>query len=85
MLYGRHPPSHQLHQHLAYDSLSYPAHIRRRLAELQDFIHANLTQAACKQKTYYNYSTSVPSFTTGDPVWLSIPTAGKLEPQWEGE
>ena len=26
----------------------------------------------------------MPSFTTGDPVWLSIPTAGKLEPRWEG-
>lgn len=46
LLYGRHPPSHQLQQHLAYDSLSYPAHIRHRLAELQDFVHANLTQAS---------------------------------------
>ena len=85
LLYGRHPPAHQLQQHLAYDSLSYPAHIRHRLAELQDFVHANLSQAASRQKTYYDHHTRVPSFTAGDSVWLSIPTAGKLEPRWEGE
>ena len=85
LLHGRHPPAHQLQQHLAYDSLSYPAHIRHRLAELQDFVHANLSQAASRQKTYYDHHTRVPSFTAGDSVWLSIPTAGKLEPRWEGE
>ena len=84
LLYGRDPPLHQLQQHLAYDSLSYPAHIRHKLAVLQDFVHANLTQEASRQKTYYDHCTHVPSFTTGDPVWLSIPTAGKLEPRWEG-
>ena len=76
LLYGRDPPLHQLQQHLAYDSLSYPAHIRHKLAVLQDFVHANLTQEASRQKTYYDHRTYVPSFTTGDPVWLSIPTAG---------
>ena len=84
LLYGRDPPLHQLQQHLAYDSLSYPAHIRHKLAELQDFVHTNLTQEASRHKTYYDHCTNVPSFTTGDPVWLSIPTAGKLEPRWEG-
>ena len=80
LLCGRNPPLHQLQQHLAYDSLSYPAHIRHKLAELQDFVHTNLTQEASRQKNYYDHCTNVPSFTTGDPVWLSIPTVGKLEP-----
>ena len=38
-----------------------------------------------RQKTYYVHHTRVPSFTAGDSVWLFIPTAGKLEPRWEGE
>ena len=86
LLYGRHPPSQQqLQDQLAYDSLSYPAHIQSKLAELHDFVHANLTQAASSQKTYYDHHASAPSFNTGDPVWLAVPTAGKLDPRWEGE
>ena len=85
LLYGRHPPSNQLQKQLAYDSLSYPAHIQSRLAELQDFVHTNLTQAASNQKDSYDNHTSTPLFAIGDPVWLSIPTAGKLDPRWEGE
>ena len=85
LLYGRHPPSQQLQDQLAYDSLSYPAHIQSKLAELHDFVHANLTQAASSQKTYYDHHASAPSFNTGDSVWLAVPTAGKLDPRWEGE
>ena len=50
--YGRDPPNlHGLSQH-AYDSLSYPVTLQARLAELQDFVHANITQAAASQMSY---------------------------------
>ena len=36
LLYGRDLPTYQPTKQVAYDSLSYPAQIRARLAELQD-------------------------------------------------
>ena len=85
LLYGRHPNQCQLATQLGYDSLSYPAQLQAKLAELQDFVHTNLTQAACSQKSYYDQHTKQSTFAPGNPVWLSIPTAGKLDPRWEGE
>ena len=85
LLYGKDPPNlHGLSQH-AYDSLSYPATLQARLAELQDFVHANITQAAASQKSSYDQHTRLPFFKQGQSVWLSVPTAGKLDPKWEGE
>ena len=53
LLYGKDPPNlYGLSQH-AYDSLSYPATLQARLAELQDFVHANITQAATSQSSSY--------------------------------
>ena len=78
LLYGRDPPALQGATQLAYDSLSYPAVIQARLAELQDFVHANTAQAAANQKSSYDQHTSSSSFKQGEPVWLSVP--GKLEP-----
>ena len=37
------------------------------------------------QKLHYDQRTKQPAFAVGNPVWLSIPTAGKLDPRWEGE
>ena len=85
LLYGRDPTPCQLVTQLGYDSLSYPAHLQARLAELQDFVHTNLTQAACLQKSHYDQHTKHSTFVPGNPVWLSIPTGGKLDPRWEGE
>ena len=65
--------------------LSYPAQIQSRLAELRDFVHTQLTQAAHSQKLHYDQHTKQPTFVAGKAVWLSIPTAGKLDPRWEGE
>ena len=70
---------------LGYDSLSYPAQFQVKLAKLYDFIHTNLTQAAHSQKSYYDQRTKQFTFALGDPVWLSIPTAGKFDPRWESE
>ena len=70
---------------LGYDPQSYPAHIQAKLAELQDLVHTNLSKAACSQKRNYDQHAKQPTFVVGSPVWLSIPTAGKLDPRWEGE
>ena len=85
LLYGRHPTPCPLATQLGYDTLSYPAQIQVKLAELQDFVHSNLTQAAHSQKCYYDQHAKQHTFNPGDPVWLSIPTARKLDPKWEGE
>ena len=31
----------------------------------------------------YDQHTTQPAFIVGSPVWLSIPTAGKLDPRWK--
>jgi len=85
LLYGRDPPALQRISQLAYDSISYPAVIQTKLAELQDFVHANIAQAASNQKAAYDQHTSAVAFKQGEPVWLSIPIAGKLEAKWEGD
>ena len=41
-------------------------------------------KAANTQKSYYDKHTKAPSFVVNDKVWLSVPTAGKLQPKWEG-
>lgn len=58
--------------------------IKAKLAELQDFVESQVTYAASKQKSTYDQHSTSRSFGVGDPVWLSIPTAGKLDPRWEG-
>ena len=75
-----------LHLHFSNQTnltLSHTLHISK--PELHDFVEANLTEAAHHQKHAYDQHTSVHSFCVGDPVWLSAPTAGKLEPWWEGD
>ena len=51
---------------------------------MQDFVHANLAKSAKQQKQQYDRYTVSRSFKAGDPVWLSIPTARKLQPRWDG-
>ena len=61
----------------SFDTTSYSA-------ELQDFVEANLAEAADSQKKCYDTRTEKQIFRTGQLVWLSIPTAKKLDPRWEG-
>ena len=79
-MHGRDPPTLQGATQLAYDSLSYPVVIQARLSKLQDFVHANIAQAAANQKSSYDQYTSSSSLKQGEPAWLSVPTDGKLEP-----
>ena len=52
---------------------------------MQDFVQANLAKSARQQKQQYDRHTVSRSFKVGDPVWLSIPTARKLQPHWDGK
>jgi len=60
LLYGRDPPTYQLSKQVAYDSLSYPTQIQASLEESQDFVHANIAQAASNQKSGYDQHTLIP-------------------------
>ena len=78
LMYGRNPSSTPFSKSNAFDSLSYPAHLQAKFAELHDFV-----EAAQHQKHAYDQHTSARSFSAGDSVWLFVPTAGKLDPRWE--
>ena len=70
---------------LAFDSETYKKHLCAKFTELQGIVESNLVEAATRQKVGYDKQTR-PSrlFKIGDPVWLSILTAGKLNPKWKG-
>ena len=85
LMYGRLPCTTPFSKSLSFDTQSYPTILRAKLAELRDFVDTNLAAAAQKQKQHYDQHTKTPSFQVGDPVWLSVPTAGKLDARLEGE
>ena len=43
-----------------------------------------MVEKATAQKTSYNDHSKQCTFKVGDPVWLSQPTAGNLDPKWDG-
>ena len=84
LMFGRSPQISDLSTPTAFDSASYQTQLQAKLAELQDFVECHTTQAASKQKATYDKHSTSRLFRVGDTVWLSIPTAGKLDPRWEG-
>ena len=50
---------------------------------MQDFVHGNLTKCAEQQKRQYDCHMFPHFFNPGDPVWVSVPTAKKLQPHWD--
>ena len=54
------------------------------MAELSDPLEVHMAEAAEEQRQQYNKHSEKHSFKVDDPVWLSILTAGKLDPRWEG-
>ena len=50
---------------------------------IQEFVEMHITEADHHQKAQHDYHAHERSFKVGDSVWLSIPTAGKLEPSWQ--
>ena len=69
----------------AHDPSSYHGQLLSKLAQLRDFVETNIAEKAHHQKISYDHHVKTRSFQVGDSVWLSIPTAGKLDPRWEGK
>ena len=86
LMFGRQPLTAitGLEPVVGYDPSSYTSILQAKMAELKDFVESKLTSAAAEQKRAYDKSSTQRSLKINDPVWLSIPTAGKLDPKWEG-
>ena len=85
MMFGRDPTPAPFPSTNSFDSSSYSAFLLAKLAKLQDLVTTNSTAAAHKQKNQYDKTCVTPTFSVGEPVWLSVPTASKLQPRWEGK
>ena len=83
MMFGRVPSQHTSSE-LSFDPGSYQAQLQAKLAALQDFVEAHIVERAAAQKVMYDDHCKQSSFEVGEPVWLSQPTAGKLDPKWDG-
>eukprot|EP00731_Ephydatia_muelleri_P014297 Em0008g17a len=55
-----------------------------KMAELQDLVAAHILESAHRQKVDDDRHSAERPFKPGDLVWLSVPTAGKLDLRWEG-
>ena len=85
LMYGRPPKPIPFEQLNSFDTASYPSHLQAKLAEMCDFVEANLVESASRQRINYNKHSLTRHFTVGDHVWLSVPTARKLDPRWDGK
>ena len=83
-MYGRHPQPNTLTPSRGYEATSYQAVLQAKIAELQDLVEAHIVESAHRQKVDFERHSAERPFKPGDLVWLSIPTAGKLDPRWEG-
>ena len=85
MMYGRKPCKDALPSLTGYEVQDYQTMLKDKLAELRDFVEVEITKAAESQRVEYNKHMAKREFHQGDLVWLSIPTAGKLDARWEGK
>ena len=60
-------------------------HNLTRLKFKPDLQNCKTLSTLTSPKLHYDQRTKQSAFAVGNPVWLSIPTAGKLDPRWEGE
>ena len=84
LMFGRSPSSPTYSSSTGFNTATYTENLQYKLAELRDFVECHLTNAAEHQKSHYDENTVTRNFCIGDTVWLSRPTAGKLDPHWEG-
>ena len=63
-----------------FDPGTYQAQLQAKLAQLHDLVETNSPKLATPKRPH----STPPSFKDGDPVWLSVPTAGTLQPRWKG-
>ena len=84
LMFGRNAQTPPLPAGYAHDTSSYPEQLRCKLSKLYDFVETHMIDAAHHQQRSYNQHVQQRSFQVGDTVWLDLPTAGKLDPKWEG-
>ena len=82
---GYNPSSTRFSKSPVFNALSYPAHLRAKIAVLHNFGQSNLAAVAYNKKRAYDQHTATPSFAAGESAWISVPAAGKLDPTWEGD
>ena len=83
LMFGHTPQKPVVHPHTALDPSSYHGQLQAKLAQLRDFVETYIAESAHHQKTSFDRHAQTRTFQVGDSVWLSIPTAGKLDPRWE--
>ena len=84
LMYGREPSSGICTSPMGHEVNEFTAVLQSKLAKLQDLVETHNAEAASRQKSHYDKTSSERHFIAGDIVWLSIPTAGKLDPRWDG-
>ena len=85
LMYGRHPQPNTLTPSRGYEATSYQAVLQAKMAELQDLVEAHIVESAHRQKVDDDRHSAERPFKPGDLVWLSVPTAGKLDHAMGGE
>ena len=85
LMFGGTPQKPVVHPHTAHDPSSYHDHLQAKLAQLRDFVETYIAESVHHQKTSFDRHAQTRTFQVGDSVWLSIPTAGKLDSRWEGK
>ena len=84
LMFGRASQTNSLQPETAFEPESYQAHLKHKLGEIKGFVKTKVAILAKCQKENYDRQATERSFRAGDTVSLSIPTAGKLDSQWEG-
>ena len=79
MMFGRQPKDHTRSQ-TGYAVDEYQPVIQAKIAELADFVETHMADADRHQKQEYDKCIGISTFKAGDLVWLSMPTAGQLDP-----
>ena len=85
LMFGRSPKPVPFSSPTAFDPPSHILHTYKLNLQNSWFVESNLTAAAHNQKHSYDHHTSPPSFSVVNLVWLSVLTAGRLDPMREEE
>ena len=72
LMYGREPSSEVLMQPSGYDGREFSTVLQSKLSQVQDLVEAHNTEAAHRQKLYYDRRSDVRCFKIGDMVLFSI-------------
>ena len=53
--------------------------LQAKMAELHDLVETLIAKSAHRQEVHYDRQSEERKFKAGNLVWLSVPTAGKLD------